>query len=588
MKKKMILTFIAMILLPVLVIVCSVFRGTKKVAVNNMNETTLQTLEQAGKDIRGFLSSVEFASDTLFRDALIKEYIGDKTENDFTGMLDNISKLRDSFYNYETALNLYRIELYIDDAKMAAREYVHFFPMSAAESAGWYEEMLGQGGAGMWSGVYRDEIILESGAIWLLSYRRTVRAGSNIFSNDGVLAMDITETQLNSYIREIPNRSTEQVFLVDGEGRLLSAQDKTQLGEPGFSEEIRAQLLAADSGILKADWQGRHVTLVYTVIPGMDWKLVDLIDTECVLENYSYWNDVKLVMIVMVVILLFVAASFVVIHTFDKELVRRITRMAEHLEQGTLPQVTEAEPATEIDRAEQLVYGMIEKNARLTEENYRAHLEERKIQLFALQAQINPHFLYNTLECINWMAFRRGATEISTTVTMLAKYFRLSLNKGREVVSIAEEVELARTYLNIQNIRFDSALETEIQVAESMQKYAIPKLVLQPFVENAVLHGILKKPARSGKISIETVEEERLIRIIVTDDGMGVDRKVIDEVLSREQKNHYGIYNANMRMKLFFGDAEEYGTAIDSVEGVGTKVTLTVGKVPVEKINRSE
>ena len=588
MKKKMILTFIAMILLPVLVIVCSVFRGTKKVAVNNMNEATLQTLEQAGKDIRGFLSSVEFASDTLFRDALLKDYIGDKAEEDFTGMLDDISKLRDSFYNYETALNLYRIELYIDDDKMAAREYVHFFPMSAAEDADWYEGMLRQGGAGMWSGVYRDEIILESGGIWLLSYRRTVRAGSNIFSNDGVLAMDITETQLNSYIREIPDRTTEQVFLVDGEGRLLSAQNKTQLGEPGFSEEIRAQLLAADSGIFKADWQGRHVTLVYTVIPGMDWRLVDLIDTDCVLENYSYWNDVKLVMIVMVVILLFVAASFVVIHTFDKELVRRITRMAEHLEQGTLPQVTETEPATEIARAEQLVYEMIEKNARLTEENYRAHLEERKIQLFALQAQINPHFLYNTLECINWMAFKRGATEISTTVTMLAKYFRLSLNKGREVVSIAEEVELARTYLNIQNIRFDSALETEIQVAESMGKYAIPKLVLQPFVENAVLHGILKKPARSGKISIETVEEERLIRIIVTDDGVGVSREVIDEVLSREQKDHYGIYNANMRMKLFFGDAEEYGTAIESVEGVGTKVTLTVGKVPVEEVNRSE
>ena len=276
MKKKMILTFIAMILLPVLVIVCSVFRGTKKVAVNNMNETTLQTLEQAGKDIHGFLSSVEFASDTLFRDALLKDYIGDKAEDDFTGMLDDISKLRDSFYNYETALNLYRIELYIDDAKMAAREYVHFFPMSAAEDADWYEGMLRQGGAGMWSGVYKDEIILESGGIWLLSYRRTVRAGSNIFSNDGVLAMDITEAQLNSYIRGIPDRTTEQVFLVDGEGGILSAQDKTQLGQAGFSEEIRAQLLSADSGIFKADWQGRHVTLVYTVIPGLDWRLVDL------------------------------------------------------------------------------------------------------------------------------------------------------------------------------------------------------------------------------------------------------------------------------------------------------------------------
>ena len=200
------------------------------------------------------------------------------------------------------------------------------------------------------------------------------------------------------------------------------------------------------------------------------------------------------------------------------------------------------------------------------------------MQLFALQAQINPHFLYNTLECINWMAFRRGASEISTAVTTLAKYFRLSLGKGREVVSISEEVELARTYLAIQNIRFEQALEVDIQVEEAMERYTIPKLVLQPFVENAVLHGILEKPGRSGKINIEAKAEGDLIRLIVTDDGVGMSSETAAGVLQEEKGDHYGIYNANMRIRLYFGDREEYGIKIQSVEGVGTKVIITVGK----------
>ena len=578
MKKKMIMVFAVMILLPVLILMVSIFRQTERVALDNTNELTVKRLEQTAKDIANMMESVEYVSDTLFRDPVLKRYIGDRTEDDLSGMLSDVAQLRDTFYNSETALNIYRVELYIDDAKMAAREYVHFFPLSGAERSDWYGEMAGQGGAGVWSGVWKNGLMLESETVELISYRRMVQSGSNIFANDGILSIDLTEALFYSYLRQLPERTGERVYLLQKDGSVLSAEDKTMLGTTLLEPELLGRL-SQDKGILKASVDGEDMFVLYAVLPKNGWILADFIGTGHVLENYSYWSDMKLVLIVVLILTLFAAASFIVIHTFDREMVRRITQMAKNLEQSGGQEAAKKAPESDIDKAERLVYEMIDHNRQLVEENYQAKLEERKVQLFALQAQINPHFLYNTLECINWMAFRRGASEISEAVTMLAKYFRLSLNKGRDIVSIADEIELARTYLAIQNIRFESAIEVQITMPETMAQYTIPKLVLQPFIENAAIHGILKKSNRAGRISIEAVEEEDQIRLTVEDDGVGMSREAAAEILQAGQGDHYGIYNARSRIQLYFGN--EYGVEIDSCEKKGTKVTITVGKIPL-------
>ena len=579
MKKKMILTFVFMILLPVLILVVSIYRETEKDAVDNMTQTLQATLERSGKDIAGMTDSVEMMSNSLFNDSVLKEYIGDKEEKDFKTMISQFSQLRTSLANCESVLDIYRVELYIDDRKMAAHEYVHFFPLSRASTAEWYQETLQQGGGGAWCKGYRNELMLNAEDAYLIPYRRIVHSGSNIFSRDGVLVMNLNENSIYRYLEDIPTRTTEKIYLLEGDGTVLSAEEKDLLGEHLLSEEQESEILTMGEGNIRFTLDGRDCTAVFTTMPQTGWILLDVIETDYILEHYSFWADVRIVFFVLVILTLFAAASFIVIHTFDKEMVRRITQMAKNLEQGEAPEESKIQES-EIDRAERLVYEMIDNNKRLVEENYQAKLEERRVQLFALQAQINPHFLYNTLECINWMAFQRGADEISQAVTMLAKYFRLSLNKGREIVSIADEVELARTYLAIQNIRFHSAITVEIIMPENMAEYKIPKLVLQPFVENAAIHGILKKPSRSGKIQIHIAEEPDLIRIVVMDDGVGMSEERLREILGKGQNDHYGIYNAESRIRLYYG--EEYGIQITSEKNEGTKVELIVGKVAEE------
>ena len=317
---------------------------------------------------------------------------------------------------------------------------------------------------------------------------------------------------------------------------------------------------------------------------GTGWKIVDRIGRKNVLGNYSFWSDFQFVILSIAVLLFFVAASFVIINNLTRELMNRMRRIGANIEkEGIRAGHREyvADKKDDLGKIEELVYEMLDRSKALAEETYEARLNERKAQLMALQAQINPHFLYNTLECLNWMAIRQNAPDISSLITKLAKYFRLTLNKGKNIVSIEDELELARIYLTIQNTRFDNVIAFEINMDPDIIKYHIPKLTLQPVMENAVLHGIMKKPEKSGYISIDARVLEEEIVISIKDDGIGMTKTRAEELLSRKQSEHYGLFNVQERIKLYFG--ENYGVTIDSEPGAGTKVIFRIGKTVLEE-----
>jgi two-component system sensor histidine kinase YesM len=221
----------------------------------------------------------------------------------------------------------------------------------------------------------------------------------------------------------------------------------------------------------------------------------------------------------------------------------------------------------------------------LMEQTYRAQMLEREAQLRALQAQINPHFLYNTLDTINWIAIGRNATDISRMIEGLAKYFRLSLSKGRDVVSVADEITLARVYLDIQQTRFPSSFQYETEVEDGLDNYVMPKLILQPIVENALLHGIHETKTKCGiiRITVKRIDDELLLT--VCDDGLGMEEGKVKQLLAGPHieseldgvGSSYGLYNVNERIRMYSGD--QYGLSIISSLGKGTTVTLRLKAV---------
>ena len=205
----------------------------------------------------------------------------------------------------------------------------------------------------------------------------------------------------------------------------------------------------------------------------------------------------------------------------------------------------------------------------------------RKAEFDLLQSQINPHFLYNTLDAIVWSAEAGNQKQVVSMVGNLSDFFRLSLNKGKENVLIREELQHVRSYLEIQHIRYQDILTFEINVPEEFNEYKIPKLTIQPIVENALYHGIKNKRG-GGKITIYAEEKRDHFTIVVEDTGKGMDEERLRQVRKAirngtpEKNVVYGLYNVNERIRLIFG--EGYGIHLESVLDKGTRVRIRLPK----------
>ncbi len=214
----------------------------------------------------------------------------------------------------------------------------------------------------------------------------------------------------------------------------------------------------------------------------------------------------------------------------------------------------------------------------IKEQQKSLHLMETKL----LQAQINPHFLYNTLDTIVWLAEENQSEQVVTLVTTLSDFFRTTLNKGWDFVTVQEEKQHIESYLKIQQFRYQDIMDYEIEIDESMFEYTIPKLLLQPLVENALYHGVKTK---RGKSTIRITGEkkgENLI-FIVCDNGKGMTEETLKKLRENIQKdsnerkmNSFGLANINSRIKHYYG--EEYGLYIESEENVGTEATVVIRK----------
>ncbi len=234
-----------------------------------------------------------------------------------------------------------------------------------------------------------------------------------------------------------------------------------------------------------------------------------------------------------------------------------------------------AKPGDEIYQLEKNYDELMETIFELMEKNRREMEMQRKFELYALQMQVNPHFLYNTLDAIAWMAKIKKQPEIEKLVLNLANFFRLSLHKGDKYVTVNHEIELVKAYLEINEIRFPGKVEVSFDLEEGIGEYKILKLLIQPIVENSLKHAF---PEGSGKILIRAHADGDDLFFEISDDGVGFD--VPSDILASKEEEEilhgYGLYNVNERIRLEYG--EGYGLKIQSQKGAGTKIKMKLKK----------
>ncbi len=414
------------------------------------------------------------------------------------------------------------------------------------------------------------ETLFEEYYPWVVTICQNMKDGGG---EELQVFMDIRFSNIASYVDDVGIGQHGYCFIQDTEGNLIY-HPQQQLIYSGLKEEM--------TGELKSLPDGSHTrsNVIYTIhtLENCNWRVVGV----------SYVDElitgrVEGMVRICVILLLLVLVTAVLVGILFSRLfampAKRLTGAMEAFEQEAENfQFVTVRGTSEISALSDSFGHMVVRIQELMEQVRQEEITLRKTELNALQAQINPHFLYNTLDSIAWMCEEDRTKEAVEMVNALARLFRISISRGHELITLEREVEHAKSYLKIQNYRYKNQFTYEFDVEESCLSYLCNKITLQPIIENAIYHGI-DRMVEEGCIQIRIEEEETAIRMTVTDNGVGMSEEQCKEILHREagERTGIGIKNVNDRIRIYFG--EEYGLHITSELDEGTCVEIRIPKL---------
>lgn len=408
----------------------------------------------------------------------------------------------------------------------------------------------------------------------------TISSKTNYDEIASVLQLDIEETKL-SRIFSAGISTDEEIYLVDSSGVIISHPDSSLIGKNGLSDTELNTLQIEETGHMSGSMSQNADLVAFSKLSTTNWYLVMRLPSSTVYGSDVFSFDITRVLLIIAVVVIFIIALILVYSGIIENTVKRINTTIMMLNDEGIDQVGSI-TAQNIKNNKSLA--LLEDNAnhlvvsikKLMEESYEAKLKARDYQLKALQAQINPHFLYNTLDAIKWMVLEDHKKDSIWMINAFSKYFRLSLSKGRDVVTLHDELELIQAYIGIMQKRFSNITTININIEDNLMECLIPKLSLQPLVENALNHGILYKQGSDGRLDITAKEENGKLVIIIKDNGHGMSQEQLKSIINKDNSSTkgYGLGNVDERLKLFGGD--DCGLMISSELNIGTTVTLSL------------
>ncbi|MEI2394954.1 cache domain-containing sensor histidine kinase [Paenibacillus phytohabitans] len=400
----------------------------------------------------------------------------------------------------------------------------------------------------------------------------------------GFIIVDLNDSFIKEFCDKMTIGTTGFFYLLDQQNNPIYVPPVQEAAVALVQETGLPAGQISGSGSFVLQTAGPPWFIVHTSSLSTGWKIIGMAPLQ---EIVAEANRIRQLIIVSV------GLSIIFAITLNYLLTRRLTRPIQLLQHkmrltasGYLEAKVKPDGNDEIADLGQSFNIMVEQIKALLEQSIRKQQQLQKAELRTLQAQINPHFLYNTLDSIVWMAEAGNNDGVIRIVKALSGFFRLSLNKGRDWVLIRSELAHAQSYLIIQQMRYRDILEFKIEVAEELQGYPILNMTLQPLIENALYHGIKNKRGK-GLISIIGHTDANSIMLTVADNGIGIPgerltllREYIEHPLQSEDtdtaQNGFGLQNVHQRLQLYFGD--EYGIRLDSSEGYGTQITVRIPK----------
>ncbi len=442
--------------------------------------------------------------------------------------------------------------LYVPDEKMYSRQKDRFYPIALLKDD--IAQHLREVGEAFWTSGHRQAryyTLNTEDSQYVFSYITSMHSMTNFETLQAVLNVDVTEETVCSLLDDAEDDS--QLFVIQKDGTILSAKDKAMLDQ-NISSILDLKLLNTHSGHTFASVEGLNQLVTWDTIDSAPWSIVRLMPYRSATYMGSFRNT-----ILLIAILLLTALAVMIMFSYVLDsVIKRIGQIVANLREHGLGVLEHSESKTgSLDAIEKNVDNLTLTIRSLVEENYKARLTSRNAELKALQAQINPHFLYNTLDSIKWLIMDHKDDASIAMVNDLSRYFRKSLNRGRDIVPLQDEYELIASYLTIQAQRFPNDFQVVWDIDQSVMDTLLPKLTLQPIVENALLHGAQTCPDGAGKIWITISREEKNAKITIRDNGQGMEAEEIRQALERDvNARGYGISNVIQRLRLFGGDLQ--------------------------------
>ena len=424
---------------------------------------------------------------------------------------------------------------------------------------------------------------------WVVSLSRYVDINDGEIPGSGVLLVDMKYSVIEDVLKQI-NDSSEGIYyyMISRDGQIIYHPRKTEMAR-GLFEENSLKASGYEEGTYEITTDGHKESVVVGNIAYTGWKLIGVVPESVQtarINNFRYYIFTT----IMVLMMMLLEGNRLISRKISKP-IRKLDESVKTYEAGGKTDIYIG-GSSEIRHLGYSVQRSYERIETLMGEIIRQQNERRKSELDALQSQINPHFLYNTLESITWMVEAQKNEEAVIMISELAKLLRVSLSRGKTIIPVKDELQHSRSYMNIQLMRYKERFQIEFQTDKEIEDYCIVKLVIQPILENAIYYGVGNMDEDDeGKITVRGEKKEDDIYIIIEDNGMGMRKEVLENILKDNNKvpkhgSGVGVINVHSRIQLMFG--EQYGLEIYSEPDEGTRVVIHIPAIPYTKENAEQ
>lgn len=567
--------FVILILLTIFVMSSVSYYVSEEAVQRNAEAYTTELIKQVNQNIRSYINGMAYISDLVATNRTIREYL---SKSSFSS-LEEEKRYKENIYEFLRSMSISRkdivsVSIFGNNGQfVAGNRVLELNPYVELSRLSWYTKAKEQKGKNVISSSHVQPVFKDRFQ-WVVSLSRELQ---NDMKNEdlGVFLVDLNYSVINDMFKNIKLGQRGYMFIVDDAGNVVY-HPQQQLVYSNLKHEMIEKVIHIGDGSFMTD-EGAD-SRIYTVQDsGFGWKTVGV---SYVNELVGNKTNVRLsfIMLGAVSVVIAIVISVYLSNRLIKP-IKQLQHYMKEVEKGNFDIHVPIPFTIEVGRLARAFNIMVSKIKELMNQVVRDEELKRRSELKALQAQINPHFLYNTLDSIIWMAESKKSEEVVIMTSSLAKLLRASISKGEELVTIQTEIDHITNYLMIQKMRYKHKLDYTIEVSDSILGYRMVKVILQPLVENAIYHGIKKKRG-SGCIRITSEETEQDIILLVEDNGIGMDadqvRSLFEQDRTYEAGRGVGIQNVHQRLMLHYGN--DYGLRYSSVPGEGTIVMVRIPK----------